>query len=246
MNDDFSGRTSRQEIRKLLWECLFWRFKRTRSQRQQLKDPTQAFLFDDEDDTDPASQRQNSSAYCALTVHSTARQNFLTPQSSSGAASFQTQRTSTSSAFSCCGFTVDLSHKHRYLPYSRSTFDEPSNYRSMLSNATMNPKIPPCKTLSNPLSATRSLSPGGTLRQQNTICYRSSLSHRPITRRRAATLVHCSNKSSSASPGTSLLTKPLVFATSLETADPPCQVKLSTEQIPGDEVLPPAYIIERC
>ena len=94
----FSGRTSRLEIRKLLGECLFWRFKRTKSARHDMKYPTHAFLVDDDDeDTDRSIQTKGPTPYSSLTVQSSNRHNDLSPKTSSGNFSSQQSRASTTS-----------------------------------------------------------------------------------------------------------------------------------------------------
>lgn len=134
MNFASSGRTSRREIRKLLRECLFWRFKRARSTRHGSKIHTHSFLFDEDDDD---TERSNGTAtgatpYCALTMHSQNRSNYVSRQNST--TNYPVRLTRKPSVLSCCGFAIDLSHKHSI--YS-SNLDLTSR-RSTLCKSTMN------------------------------------------------------------------------------------------------------------
>ncbi|CAF0759362.1 unnamed protein product [Adineta ricciae] len=179
-----SGRTSRLEIRKILWECLFWRFKRTQSDRSTMKYPAHTFLFTDEDDdTDRSVQVQSAVPCPGLNVH----QNKLSSKLSNASYSLQLSQTSTSSAvFNCCGFSIDLSNKNSHVSNSKSLFDESLKRRSI---SNKNPQHVLVKTASCPQSKT--CSPNNcVLRPQNTVCYRSTNVYRPVSRRRAATLMH--------------------------------------------------------
>ena len=131
----FSGRTSRREIRKLLRECLFWRFKRARSARHGSKTHTHSFLFDDDDDDTERSNGTTTGAtpYCALTMHSQNRSNYVSRQNSTS--NYPVRLARKPSVFTCCGFAIDLSHKHSI--YS-SNIDLTSR-RSTLCKSTMNP-----------------------------------------------------------------------------------------------------------
>lgn len=129
-----SGRTSRREIRKLLRECLFWRCKRARSTRHGSNIHTHSFLFDEDDDD---TERSNGTAtgatpYCALTMHSQNRSNYVSRQNST--TNYPVRLARNSSVLSCCGFAIDLSHKHSV--YS-SNIDLTSR-RSTLCKSTMN------------------------------------------------------------------------------------------------------------
>lgn len=111
-----SGRTSRREIRKLLWECLFWRIKRAKANRQGSKIHTHSFLFDDDDDdTERSIATTAVTPYCALTIHSQNRSSYLSRNSSSHTnnnnSNYPIQLPRRSSFYTCCGFTIDLSHK---------------------------------------------------------------------------------------------------------------------------------------
>jgi len=105
----FSGRTSRREIRKLLWERLFWRIKRAKVGRHGSKVHTHSFLFDDDDDDTERSIATTAAAtpYCALTIHS---QNRSSQKNSNN--NYPIHLTQRSSFFTCCGYTIDLSNKH--------------------------------------------------------------------------------------------------------------------------------------
>ncbi|UJR13480.1 hypothetical protein I4U23_000494 [Adineta vaga] len=179
-----SGQTSRLEIRKILWECLFWRFKRTQSDRSTTKYPAHAFIFtDDDEDTDRSVQIQGT-PYSGLNLRQ--NNNNLSPKLSSGNYSFQLSQTSNStSVFNCCGFSIDLSNKNSHMSHSKIFLDESSSRRSF-NNVTSNKIL--AKTASYPQS--KASSPNDCLlRPQKTVCYRSTNVPRPITRRRATTLV---------------------------------------------------------
>ena len=106
----FSGRTSRREIRKLLWEGLFWRFKRAKVNRQGSRINTHSFLFDDDEETERSIPTINPTPYSALSNQSQTRPNYFSQQSSNNTSPFPISQRS--SFFNCCGFTIDLSHKH--------------------------------------------------------------------------------------------------------------------------------------
>jgi hypothetical protein len=242
-----------------------------------LKYPAHSFLFDEDDDTERSMQGQGTTSYSALAPTSSHRQNFLTPKSSTGNYSLQPSQTSTatSSLFTCCGFTIDLSHKHTYSSYTKSTNDDFSTRRSIIYHK---PTFPASKSLSLQPSIS---SNDRTIRQQKTVCYRSASINRPITRRRSATVVHCSHKK----PVSTMTTLTNKLSTPSMTLNPPIQKSFSKErqfltleklspmiekpstvpikdgcptninltepsiiiiQTDYDEVLSPASIIERC
>ena len=207
----FSGRTSRLEIRKLLGECLFWRFKRTKSARHDMKYPTHAFLVDDDDeDTDRSIQTKGPTPYSSLTVQSSNRHNDLSPKTSSGNFSSQQSRASTTSLYNCCGLTIDLSHRD---PYSKSAMDDTPAQRSKANKRNSNQTSLPAKTATSTQSSiSKSIPPSErTFRQQRTVSYRPTYPNRPITRRRATTVVHCSEKSGS-TPVTTVESEPLIVS----------------------------------
>lgn len=188
----FSGRTSRLEIRKLLWECLFWRFQRVPIDQNEFKYPTHSFLFDDEYEPDRSIQGQgHRPSYSTLTTKLSSRQNYLTPKSSMGNNSLQPSNLSSaaSTLFTCCGFTIDLSQKQPSSLYTRSTCDDLPTRRSLKTKKTQMSSSP-----TNNLSVQSSND--RTMKEQRSVCYRPNNSNRPITRRRAATVVHCSRKTS--------------------------------------------------
>jgi hypothetical protein len=230
-----------------------------------MKYPAHAFLFEDDEDTDRSLQPQGSAPYCSLPVQSPSRSNNLSPQTS-GNFSSQHSRTSTAtSLFTCCGFTIDLSNNQPTSSTSKSVLDDSLTRRSTL-NKMPNPLS---KIASYPQS---SLSPDDrTFRQQKTVCYRSNISNRPNTRRRATTVVHCSSKRPSATLTT--LTSPhnssihqsiskerqyLNFEKLSPTNDIPLTIKDGMKitiniteppiiiQTDCDEPQLPAYIIETC
>jgi len=264
-----SGRTSRLEIRKLLWECLFWRFKRTQAKQNQVKYSGNSFVFnDDDDDTERSIQAQGTTSYSALTVQLSNRKNNLSPQLSSGNYSVQTSQISnTSSVFTCCGFSIDLSNKHSHPSTSKSLFDESSSHRSI---GYKNPNPLLSKTASYPQSPVPS-SNDRLLRPQRTVCYRSHNTNRPINRRRATTLVHCSRKKPTSinTKLTGTLSSPVHRSISkekqcltFEKVQPIIDIPLKTKdgykttiniteppiivQTDCNELLLPAYIIETC
>lgn len=259
----FSGRTSRLEIRKLLSECLFWRCQRTQIDQNEIKYPPNLFLFDEDDDTDRSNQGQGTASYSALGTKLPQRQNYLTPKSSTGNYSLQPSQTSNAnSVLNCCGFTINLSHKHSNSFYTKSTTDDFSTRRSIK-------YIKPTLPISKSLCLQSSISSDDRIpRQQKTVCYRSTNSNRPITRRRAATVVHCSQKT--AVPTVTTLTNKLSIPSiskekqslspgrlsptnDISSRKDGCPTNINrTEpaiiiiQTDYDEVLSPASIIETC
>lgn len=151
-----------------------------------MKYPAHSFLFDEDDDTDRSVQAQGSIPYSPVKTPLSNRYSYLTPKSSGGNYSLQQHRGSNATTlFTCCGFSIDLSHKHSYSSNSKSVLDDSSTRRSTI-----------CK---NPNLSSKNLGPPSFIssndrftRQQKTVCYRSTNTNRPITRRRAATVVHCS------------------------------------------------------
>ena len=185
----FSGRTSRLEIRKLLGECLFWRFQRIPIDQNEYKYPTHSFLFDDEFENDRSLQSQAPHpSYPTLTTKLSSRTNHLTPKSSAGNSSFYPSSTPT--VFTCCGFTVDLSQKQpSSSSYTRSTYDDLPARRSLKNKKTHTSSPPKNLCVQSSISSN-----DRSMKQQRSVCYRPANSSRPITRRRAATVVHCSHK----------------------------------------------------
>lgn len=257
MARNFSGRTSRLEIRKLLWECLFWRFQRTPIDQ---KDPGHSFLFDDDEDTDRFVQGQVQLSHAKVSH----RSNYLTPKSSMGNYSLQPSHTSSSAtSFACCGFTIDLSQKPTTTLYPRPNWDDSTARRSLKTKKSVSSSPSKNLCVQSSISST-----DRTMKPQRSICYGSNNFNRPITRRRAATVVHCSRKA------------PLSTITTLETSLPKSlsknKMNLSREKFPSivdipspgkelgykttiyltepsviiqtdrEEILSPASIIERC
>jgi hypothetical protein len=170
-----------------------------------MKYPAHTFLFDDDDDTDRSGQTQGAVPYSppATQISShysclTSKSSYLTSKSSCGNYSLQQhQGSTTTSLFTCCGFTIDLSHKRTYSSNSRSTLDDTPTRRSTITRHPNSPSKISCSQSSN----------DRIIRQQKTVCYRSTNMNRPITRRRAATVVHCSH-STPVSTLTTLTNKP--------------------------------------
>ncbi len=198
----FSGRTSRREIRKLLWECLFWRIKRAKAGRQSSKINTHSFLFDDDDDDNTDRSVATTAAttpYCALNTHSQNRSNHLSRQNSNNNYPLPLPRKA--SFFTCCGLTIDLSHKHS--PYSstgdvtsrRSTICRPSIKTTHNNHHT---NTSPRKSRAYSHSPVSTSSFDRTQRQQ-TICLKlnDDNNNQSSNRRRTTTAVHCCRHSPS-------------------------------------------------
>ena len=185
-----SGRTSRREIRKLLWEHLFGRFKRVKNNRHGSKIHTHSFLFDDDDEDTERSLATTTAAspYCALTLHSQKRSSYLSRQNSANNYSVHLGRKS--SFFTCCGFTVDLSHK----PSVDSSNGDIGSRRSTVCKSTANP-------MNNSPRKGRSYSPKSPsllsdphLRARHSVCLRlieDNNHDSAVDQRRATTIVHC-------------------------------------------------------
>ncbi|UJR33825.1 hypothetical protein I4U23_021249 [Adineta vaga] len=188
-----SGRTSRREIRKLLWECFFWRFQRTKSSRQNSKMQTHSFLYDDDDETDHSIATTAASPYCGLTVHSQNRSNYLSRQYSN--VNYPIHQLRKPSLFNCCGFTVNLSNKHSLY----SSNGDLTSRRSTICKSMTNTVINNNNAYSSPRkSRTCSHSPRSSatfehqLRRQHTVCYTpNNDQNRSTIRPRSATIVHC-------------------------------------------------------
>ena len=197
-----SGRTSRREIRKLLWECFFWRFHRTKRGRQGSRIHTHSSLFDDDDDdTERSIATTGASPYCALTGQSQARAHHLARHSSHGNGSFQ-GATARTSLLTCCGISVDLSQKHSSFSFHGV---EASSRHSTLGKCSIqypytNPILPitnqyyysPRKrhTYSqSPMSLSSFDRHLDTQKSNSSTSARDS--NRAMTRRRTTTAVHC-------------------------------------------------------
>ena len=252
------------EIRKILWECLFWRFQRTPIDQKEMKYPAHSFLFDEDDDTDRFVQGQGQISHSNLTAKLSHRPNYLTPKSSMGNHSLQPSHASSAATnFTCCGFTIDLSQKQASMLYPRPNWDESAARRSLKTKKSI-----PSSPLKNLCVQSSISSTDRTMQPQRSICYGSNNANRPITRRRAATVVHCSQKT------------PLSTVTTLESSIPKSlsksKISLSREkfssivdlpstgkdhgykttiyltepsviiQTDEEEILSPASIIERC
>ncbi len=202
----FSGRTSRREIRKLLWERLFWRIKRAKVGRHGSKVHTHSFLFDDDDDDDTersiATTTAAATPYCALTIHS---QNRSFRKNSN--TNYPIHLTRRSSFFTCCGYTIDLSNKHSLhssngdIISRRSTICKSSTNTTTNNNNNNNNNISPKKPRTHSQSPLSLSSFDRNLRQQ-TISLRlnnddnnnnnnNGNHHQQTTRRRATTVIHC-------------------------------------------------------
>jgi hypothetical protein len=130
----FSGQTSRREIRKLLSECLFWRFKRAKASRHGSKTHTHLFLFDDEDEeTERSLATTGVTPHSALAIHSQNRANCSVRENSNG--NYSIQNTRQPSLFTCCGYTIDLSQRHS--SHSSNT-DTPSRRSTICKSITTN------------------------------------------------------------------------------------------------------------
>ncbi|CAF0728017.1 unnamed protein product [Adineta steineri] len=188
-----SGRTSRREMRKLLWECFFWRIKRKRASRHGSKIQTHSFLFDDDDDTDHSVATTANTPYCALTIHSQNRSNYLSRQNSNNNTYNNLRK---SSIFTCCGFSVNLSNKQSLcssngdLTSRRSTICKSST--NTTTNITNNNIYNSPRKIRNISHSPRSLSSFDRhLRRQQTVCYTSNNdNNQSIIRPRASTIVN--------------------------------------------------------
>ena len=217
-----SGRTSRREIRKLLWECCFWRCQRTKAGRRGSRIHTHSFLFDDDDDDTERSIATNAAtSYSNVTSHSHPRSHHLPRENSHGNYSTQTSRQA--SVFNCCGLTIDLSNKQA----SNSSNGESSSRHSTLGKPATNNYNTTSSTLTtthhyyySPRKMRRcSQSPMSLssfdhhLGQQKIISYKSNNdNHRTIARRRATTAVHCFRRLPSSTTA-SITSKPSTFNT---------------------------------
>ncbi|CAF4240471.1 unnamed protein product [Rotaria sp. Silwood2] len=268
-----SGRTSRLEIRKLLWENLFWRFKRTQADHHELKLTKHSFLVDDDDDDmDRSVKAHGTTSYCALANQSPNHHAHITPKTSSENYSTQKFRTSTAASyFTCCGFTIDLSHKQTYSSNSRVLLDHSPICRSTINK---NPNRLLSKTRSYPQSSisTSLLSNDRNFKQQR------SISCRTTNRPRTTTAVHCLYNTSS-SRITTRTNNSSILSTTINSPNHRIQSKenqritfeklspiidkhliikdehktnINLTELPTiiktdcNESLPPAYIIETC
>jgi len=189
----FSGRTSRQEIRKLLWECLLWRIQRTEVGQFELKLPPPSLSVEDDDDTDRSLQAHGSSSCTMFPSRSSVRNHNLSPQSSYSNHSLKQTRSlspTTPLFLMCCGFTIDLSHKQQqHSNLSRSPLDSISA-RQSLNTRPISAQLQTGKSLS--AQSSNSSQYDRFIRQPRSVSYRTGYSHRSLTRRRAQTVVHCS------------------------------------------------------
>ena len=222
----YSGRTSRREIRKLLWESCFWRCQRTKAGRRGSRIHTHAFLFDeDDDDTERSIATNAGTSYCTVASHSHNRSHHPAQENSHGNCSIQSPRPT--SMFSCCGVTIDLSNKHS----SNSSNGESSSRHSTIGKSATNNYNTTNSTLTTThhyyysprKMRTCSQSPMSLssfdhhLGQQKVISYKSNNdNHRTIARRRATTAVHCFRPLPS-STMTSIISKPLTLNTESKT-----------------------------
>jgi len=183
-------------MRKLLWECLFWRFKRAKSVYRGSKMQTHSFLFDDDDDTDHSIATTPATHHSALTTHSQNRFNYLSRQNSNSNYPIHLS-SKKSSIFTCCGLTIDLSNKHSLyssngdLTSRRSTICKSSTNTTTATNNNNNNQNSPGKfrTFSH---SPRSSTFDRNLRRQKTVCYpQNNVNHPSISRQRASTIVHC-------------------------------------------------------
>jgi hypothetical protein len=198
----FSGRTSRREIRKLLRECFLWRFQRTRTGHRSSRIHTHSSLFDDDDDdtersiatTAPATTTTTSTTpYCALSSHSHARSHHM---------SSSMKKSRQGSSFTCCGLTIDLSHKHSSDLSNGDSLSRHSTIGKTATNYT-NPNCLSATTTNHyhyspRKNRTYSQSPMSLssfdrhLEQQQNLSYKSNRNtNRTLARRRATTAVHC-------------------------------------------------------
>ncbi|CAF1145296.1 unnamed protein product [Rotaria sp. Silwood1] len=254
-----SGRTSRLEIRKLLWESLFWRFKRTQSDHHELKFIKHSFSVDDDDDDDNrehTTKGHTNKSYCSLTHH-----NHIISKISSGNNSKQKFRTSkassSSSYFTCCGFTIDLSHKQTYS--SNSRISPPHSSINKNSNRLLT------KTHSYP--QTSLIKNDRKFKQQQ---QQRSISCRTTNKSRTTTPIHCLYNTSSSkiitrtnnSLNPRIQSKenqninfeklsPIIDKPFIKRDESKTNINLLTEsptiiQTDFNEPLPPAYIIETC
>ncbi|CAF3325348.1 unnamed protein product [Rotaria socialis] len=234
-----SGRTSRCEIRKLLWEGLFWRFQRVKSRRQGSKMHTHSYLFDDDDeDTErSAGTATGVTSYCPLGTHVQTRSNYLTQPNSSN--TYPSKSSQKSSLFNCCGFSIDLSHKHSLYSLNADIASRRSTIRKLSTNTTSNNNTnyntSPRKSRTYSHSS-KSSSFDRNLRQQQTVCYKSNFdNNRTATCRRASAAVYCFQHLPS-STVTSMANQSLGLATNL----PSVRQSISNEKnYSSIEILPP-------
>lgn len=191
-----SGRTSRREIRKLLWERLFWRIKRVRDERRGSKIHTHSFLSDDDDDTDRSiATTAGATPYYALTMHSQHRLNYLSRQNST--VNYSTSFARKSSFFTCCGFAIDLSNKHSvYSSTADITSRRSTIFKSSFNNNHQNNHNPsPRKSRTYSHSPMSLPSYDRSLRNHHTVCLKliddNTNNHHSTIRRHSATVVHC-------------------------------------------------------
>jgi hypothetical protein len=190
-------------------EHLFWRFKRVKGNRHGSRVNTHSFLFDDDDDDTERSIATTTAAtpYCALTIHSQNRPTYLSRQNSNNNYSVHLARKS--SFFTCCGLTVDLSHKHSI--HSSSNGDITSR-RSTICKLATNPNNNSPKKI----QTYSPKSPEINLRTQQTVCLKfiDDNNNSAVNRRRAATIVHCLRQlpSSTISNPSSTVTSDLLFS----------------------------------
>ncbi|CAF0783981.1 unnamed protein product [Rotaria sordida] len=203
-----SGRTSRLEIRKLLRESLFWRFKRVKSSRRNSKMNTHSYLFDDEDDDTERSIGTTTGApsYCPLATHSQNRPNHLSQQGTDNP--IQTKQKS--SFFTCCGYSVDLSHKHSLHASNGDIISRRATvHQSSINTFSNNHNTSPRKSRTYSHSPKSLSSIDRNLRRQQTVCYKSNHdNNRMPTRRRSSAAVHCFQHLPS-SPTTSITNRSL-------------------------------------
>ncbi len=190
----WSGRTSRREIRKLIWDRLFWRIKRVKAARHGSKIHTHSFLFDDDDDDTERSIATTTAAapYCALSLHSQNRFNYLSRQNSNN--NYPNQFARQSSLFDCCGFTVDLSRKHSAQSSNGDVTSRRATVCKSSTNTTTNNNTnSPKKSRAYSHSSISLSSFDRNLRQQQLVSSRLSddNNNQLTNRRRTATAVHC-------------------------------------------------------
>jgi len=134
-----SGRTSRREIRKLLWECIFWRFKRAKAHHRASQMAAHSFL--DDDDEDETDRSAVTNAYYASSMQGQGRL-ICSSRSNSNVDSVphhsRLPSSSSSSLFTCCGFTIDMSQKKQSHPSSPKSPRTSSFRHSTLSKGNMN------------------------------------------------------------------------------------------------------------
>ena len=155
---------------------------------------THSFLVDDDDDyTDRSIAPTVTSPSSTLPHQTQNRSHPLLQQNSYGNQSLQSSRKPT--RFTCCGFTVDLSPKNVGYSSNGDTSSRHSTIGKSTANTVNDNDYHHMARKSRTCSQSPiSLSPFDRhLRQQKTISYKSNADqHRPTTRRRATTVVHCS------------------------------------------------------